>query len=77
MTRRRWALAGLGAKRQVVGHTVQAKGITAACDDTIWRIDVGLAKIYDGPIEVLELEDLTSASPPPPTAATPPTTRSP
>jgi len=49
------ALSKLGVRRQVVGHTVQPKGITSACDDTIWRIDVGLAKLYDGPIEVLEL----------------------
>ena len=45
----------LGAKRMVVGHTVQEHGITSACDDRLWRIDVGLAKLYGGPIEVLEL----------------------
>ncbi len=49
------ALAKLGVKRQVVGHTVQASGINGVCDDTIWRIDVGLGKNYGGPIEVLEL----------------------
>ena len=53
------ALAGsmkqLDVKRMVVGHTVQEKGINAVCDDTVWRIDVGLAKLYGGPIEVLEL----------------------
>jgi len=49
------SLAKLGVKRQVVGHTVQAKGVNGACDDTIWRIDVGLGKNYGGPIEVLEL----------------------
>ncbi len=49
------ALAKLGVKRQVVGHTVQAKGVNGVCDDTIWRIDVGLGKNYGGPIEVLEL----------------------
>ena len=53
------ALGKLGAKRMVVGHTVQDHGITSACDDKLWRIDVGLAKIYGGPIEVLEV----SASP--------------
>jgi hypothetical protein len=42
-------------KRMVVGHTVQKQGINAACDGSVWRIDVGLAKLYDGPIEVLEL----------------------
>ncbi len=45
----------LGIKRQVVGHTVQDRGINSACDDTIWRIDVGLSKTYGGPIQVLEL----------------------
>lgn len=50
-------LAKLGVKRMVVGHTVQEKGITNSCDGKLWRIDVGLAKLYDGPIEVLELGD--------------------
>ncbi|HEU0029026.1 MAG TPA: metallophosphoesterase [Kofleriaceae bacterium] len=49
------ALGSLGAKRMVVGHTVQQGGITSACDGAVWRIDVGLAKGYGGPIEVLEL----------------------
>ena len=41
----------------VVGHTVQEKGITSACDGKLWRIDVGLAKGYGGPIEVLEVSE--------------------
>nr|MDQ3370213.1 metallophosphoesterase [Myxococcota bacterium] len=49
------SLAKLGVKRMVVGHTVQRDGITNACDGAVWRIDVGLAKHYGGPIEVLEL----------------------
>lgn len=49
------ALAGLGVHRMVVGHTVQDHGITSACGDALWRIDVGLANHYGGPIEVLEL----------------------
>jgi len=49
------ALEALGVKRMVVGHTVQDHGITAACGDALWRIDVGLATHYGGPIEVLEL----------------------
>jgi len=48
-------LAKLGAKRMVVGHTVQQQGITSACDGKLWRIDVGLAAGYGGPIEVLEV----------------------
>ncbi|MDB4961657.1 MAG: metallophosphoesterase [Myxococcales bacterium] len=47
-------LAALGARRMVVGHTVQ-KTINAACDGAVWRIDVGLARNYGGPIEVLEV----------------------
>jgi hypothetical protein len=50
-------LAQLAAKRMVVAHTVQEHGITSACDGKLWRIDVGLAKLYGGPIEVLELGD--------------------
>ena len=48
------ALAAMGVTRMVVGHTVQP-AITSACDGAVWRIDVGLAKHYGGPIEVLEL----------------------
>jgi hypothetical protein len=48
-------LAKLGAQRMVVGHTVQKQGITNACDGKLWRIDVGLAAGYGGPIEVLEV----------------------
>jgi hypothetical protein len=50
-------LAALGAKRMVVGHTVQQRGITEACQGALWRIDVGLAAYYGGPIEVLEITD--------------------
>jgi hypothetical protein len=48
-------LAELGAKRMVVGHTVQLEGITSVCDGALWRIDVGLGAHYGGPIQVLEL----------------------
>ena len=51
------ALAALGAKRMVVAHTVQAHGVSSACDGKLWRIDVGLAKLYGGPIQVLALDD--------------------
>ena len=47
-------LAALGAKRMVVAHTVQPHA-RSACDGKLWLIDVGLAKVYDGPIEVLEI----------------------
>jgi hypothetical protein len=49
------ALAALQVVRMVVGHTVQHEGITSACDGALWRIDVGLARGYGGPIEALEL----------------------
>jgi hypothetical protein len=50
------SLAKLGVKRMVVGHTVQERGITSACEDRVWRIDVGLAAHYGGPTEVLEID---------------------
>jgi hypothetical protein len=49
------ALKTLGATRMVVAHTVQPGGINAKCDGALWRIDVGLARLYGGPIQVLEL----------------------
>jgi hypothetical protein len=49
------ALALVPAHRMVVGHTVQPNGISSACDARVWRIDVGLAALYDGPIEALEI----------------------
>jgi hypothetical protein len=50
------ALAALGAKRMVMGHTVQKPDISPACNERAWRIDVGMSKAYGGPIEVLALE---------------------
>lgn len=46
-------LQAFGAKRMVVGHTVQQAGINAACDDKVWRIDTGMSRAYGGNIEVL------------------------
>jgi calcineurin-like phosphoesterase family protein len=49
-------LTALHARRMVVGHTVQKSGITSACDDRVYRIDVGLSRYYgEGPIQVLEI----------------------
>lgn len=49
-------LDALKVKRMVVGHTVQQRGITAACNERVWRIDVGLARYYGAnPISVLEI----------------------
>lgn len=41
-------LQSLGAKRMVVGHTPQKHGVTSACNDQVWRVDVGLAAHYGG-----------------------------
>lgn len=45
----------LGAERMVVAHTVQDDGITSACDDRVWRVDVGLSDYYGGATQVLEI----------------------
>lgn len=45
-----------GAKRMVVGHTIQASGITTACDSKVYRIDVGMSKgCGDHDVQVLEI----------------------
>ncbi len=41
-------LRSLKAKRMVVGHTPQKSGVTSACNDQVWRVDVGLAAHYGG-----------------------------
>ena len=51
----------LGAKRLVVGHTVQRFGMSSACSDRVFRIDVGLAHHYgDHPTQVLEITGETA-----------------
>lgn len=51
-------LTALGARRLVVGHTVQKAGISTACDGKVHRIDVGMSRYYGGnPIQVLEITD--------------------
>jgi hypothetical protein len=45
----------LGAKRLVVGHTVQKEGITEGCGGKVWRVDVGMSAFYGGKTEVLEV----------------------
>lgn len=52
----RAALALLGLRRMVVAHTVQEGGVNAICDGRVWRIDVGLARRYGGPMQILELD---------------------
>jgi hypothetical protein len=48
-------LTKLGIKRIVVGHTVQENGIQSHFDGQAWCLDVGMARHYGGPIEVLEI----------------------
>jgi hypothetical protein len=49
-------LTQVGAKRLIVGHTVQKGGIQSACSERLFRIDVGLSAFYgDNPPEVLEV----------------------
>ncbi len=45
----------LGARRMVVGHTVQEDGITSYCGGSVWCIDVGIARHYGGDLQVLEI----------------------
>jgi hypothetical protein len=54
------ALATLGARRMVVGHTPQRQGISTACNERVWRIDTGMAAYYGGPTEVLEIRGDTA-----------------
>ncbi|KAK9087931.1 hypothetical protein Syun_030325 [Stephania yunnanensis] len=45
-----------GAKRMVMGHTIQENGINGVCGDRAIRIDVGMSKgCVDGVPEVLEI----------------------
>ncbi len=50
-------LGRLGARRMVVGHTVQEGGISPACDGLVWRSDVGMAEHYGGQTAVVEVSD--------------------
>jgi hypothetical protein len=50
-------LESLRVKRMVVGHTVQQAGISTACGERVYRIDVGLGRYYgNNPIQVLEID---------------------
>lgn len=48
-------LESLDCDRMFVGHTIQANGIAAYCDDRVWCMDTGAADYYAGPIQVLEI----------------------
>jgi hypothetical protein len=47
-------LSMTGAQRMVVAHTVQ-ETINPACNDKVWRVDVGMASHYGGTPQVLEI----------------------
>lgn len=50
-------LQRLNVARLVIGHTVQQQGINSACEQQVWRIDVGLARLYETPaVQALELK---------------------
>ncbi|GMH46063.1 hypothetical protein BSKO_14027 [Bryopsis sp. KO-2023] len=47
-----------GAKRMVVGHTIQEVGINSACDQQVFRIDVGMSSgCGDNDVQVLEIRN--------------------
>jgi hypothetical protein len=49
-------LEQVGAKRLIVGHTVQEQGINSACQGQLFRIDIGLSAFYGvKPPQVLEI----------------------
>ncbi len=45
----------LGARRMIMGHTVQEHGVGSRCEGRVWCIDAGLAAYYGGHIQVLEI----------------------
>jgi len=46
----------LGAKRMIVGHSVQTEEITSYCEGKVWCIDVGMAAHYGGDLQILAIE---------------------
>jgi len=53
------ALEMYDSKYQVVGHTIQKEGINSVCNDSLFRIDVGLSNAFgfDRKLEYLEIID--------------------
>eukprot|EP00877_Chromochloris_zofingiensis_P011673 jgi/Chrzof1/675/Cz01g24210.t1 len=50
------ALTSIGAKRLVVGHTPQMRGVNCECDGKVWRVDVGMSSgVLNAPVGILEL----------------------
>ena len=47
-----------GARRMVVGHTIQEQGVNSACEGRVFRVDVGLSwGCADGAPAALEIRD--------------------
>eukprot|EP00798_Chlamydomonas_sp_ICE-L_P008041 gene8041-1275_t len=56
------ALAKVGAKRLVVGHTPQVGGANCECEGQVWRIDVGMSSgVLNRATQVLEIVPSTVA----------------
>lgn len=49
------ALALIGARRMVVGHSIQKNGITSYCGGAVWAIDTGMSAFSGGPIQAVEI----------------------
>ena len=49
-------LERLGARRMIVGHSIQDDGIVSYCDGKVWCVDVGMATHYGGDVQVLEIK---------------------
>jgi Icc-related predicted phosphoesterase len=48
--------SSLGARRMVIGHTVETEGVVTRADGRLIRIDVGLSGLYGGPAACLVVE---------------------
>lgn len=48
-------LERLSAKRMIVGHTVQEKGMRSQCHGKVWCVDVGMSAFFGGKTQVLEI----------------------
>lgn len=60
------ALADIGSRHMVVGHSVQPNGINSDCGGALWRVDVGMSnafgKGFKAGVEVLEILDDTKVN---------------
>ena len=52
------ALTHWKARNMAVGHTVQSEGINSLCDQSLWKVDIGMSDAFNStssPVEVLEI----------------------